>query len=104
MDEIDWFSFTSITGLRCHRSSDLVALSCGDFKIRVVDIETKKVIRELRGCVKEINDFVGGMIRDDAPHVTLRTNGVSAFRTTGDGSSRLQQTQSFAFGISRLGT
>ncbi|KAI9782568.1 MAG: hypothetical protein M1839_004812 [Geoglossum umbratile] len=57
VDEIDWSSATSTAGLRYHRPSDLIALSCGDLKIRVVDTETKKVIRELRGCVKEINDF-----------------------------------------------
>jgi U3 small nucleolar RNA-associated protein 21 len=38
---------TSITGMRYHRASDLIALSCDDSSIRVVDIETKKLIREL---------------------------------------------------------
>ncbi|KAH0551639.1 hypothetical protein GP486_007144, partial [Trichoglossum hirsutum] len=57
VDEIDWSSVTSITGLRYHRPSDLIALSCGDNLIRVVDVETKKIIRELRGCAREINDF-----------------------------------------------
>jgi U3 small nucleolar RNA-associated protein 21 len=38
---------TKILGLRYHRSSDLIALSCDDGSIRVVDIETKKLIREL---------------------------------------------------------
>ncbi|KAH0541505.1 hypothetical protein FGG08_004046 [Glutinoglossum americanum] len=57
IDEMDWSSITSIKGLRYHRPSDLIALSCGDLSIRVVDVETKKVIRELRGCGQEINDF-----------------------------------------------
>jgi U3 small nucleolar RNA-associated protein 21 len=34
-------------GLRYHRASDLVALSCDDGSIRVTDIDTKKLIREL---------------------------------------------------------
>jgi len=38
---------TQILGLRYHRNSDLVALSCDDGSIRVLDIETKKLIREL---------------------------------------------------------
>lgn len=38
---------TKAVGLRYHRGSDLVALSCDDGSIRVVDIETKKLIREL---------------------------------------------------------
>ncbi|KAI9769929.1 MAG: hypothetical protein M1840_003638 [Geoglossum simile] len=57
VDEINWSSAASITGLRYHRPSDLIALSCGDLKIRVIDIETKKVIRELRGCAGDIHDF-----------------------------------------------
>jgi U3 small nucleolar RNA-associated protein 21 len=38
---------TKILGLRYHRNSDLVALGCDDGSIRVLDIETKKLIREL---------------------------------------------------------
>lgn len=38
---------TAITGLRYNSSSDLVAFSCDDLSIRVVDIETRKLIREL---------------------------------------------------------
>ncbi len=44
--------------LRYHLPNDLVAFSCEDMTIRVVDIETKKLARELRGCVATINDFV----------------------------------------------
>ncbi|KAH8644331.1 hypothetical protein IG631_01795 [Alternaria alternata] len=36
-----------INGLRYHRNSDLIALSCDDGSIRVLDITTKKLIREL---------------------------------------------------------
>jgi U3 small nucleolar RNA-associated protein 21 len=73
VDEIDWSSATPILGLRYHRPSDLIALSCGDLKIRVVDIETKKVIRELRGCAEDINDFVSGVLRDGVLRVVLMT-------------------------------
>jgi len=38
---------TKILGLRYHRNSDLIALSCDDSSIRVLDITTKKLIREL---------------------------------------------------------
>jgi U3 small nucleolar RNA-associated protein 21 len=38
---------TKVLGLRYHRGSDLIALNCDDGSIRVVDIETKKLIREL---------------------------------------------------------
>jgi U3 small nucleolar RNA-associated protein 21 len=36
-----------ILGLRHHRNSDLIALRCDDGSIRVVDIETRKLVREL---------------------------------------------------------
>ncbi|KAF2687199.1 Utp21-domain-containing protein [Lentithecium fluviatile CBS 122367] len=45
--EIDWYPMAKIIGLRHHRNSDLIALSCDDGSIRVVDIETKKLVREL---------------------------------------------------------
>lgn len=38
---------TKILSLRHHGNSDLIALSCDDGSIRVVDMETKKLIREL---------------------------------------------------------
>jgi U3 small nucleolar RNA-associated protein 21 len=38
---------TKILGLRYHRNSDLIALACDDGSIRVLDIETRKLIREL---------------------------------------------------------
>ena len=56
-DEIDWFPMTSITASQYHRPSDLVALSCDDLSIRVVDTETKKLVRELWGCLGQISDF-----------------------------------------------
>ena len=56
-DEIDWRDVTAITASRFHRSSDLLALSCDDLSIRVVDTETKKLVRELWGCAGQINDF-----------------------------------------------
>jgi U3 small nucleolar RNA-associated protein 21 len=38
---------TKILGLRHHPNSDLIALRCDDGSIRVMDIETKKLVREL---------------------------------------------------------
>jgi len=49
---------TTVTGIRYHQPSDLVALSCDDSSIRIVDIETKKLVRELFGCKGTITDFV----------------------------------------------
>lgn len=56
-DEIDWSSTTAITAAQYYKSSDLVALSCDDLAIRIIDIETKKLVRELWGSLGQISDF-----------------------------------------------
>ncbi|OJD39747.1 wd domain-containing protein [Diplodia corticola] len=57
LHEIDWYPMVTINSLRYHSSSDLIAFACSDSSIRVVDIETKKLVRELFGCQGQINDF-----------------------------------------------
>jgi U3 small nucleolar RNA-associated protein 21 len=57
LDEIGWSLTRAITGMCYYAPSDLIAVTCDDFVIRVVDIETKKTIREFRGCKDRINDF-----------------------------------------------
>lgn len=56
LQDIDWSSTTSITSLHLHRPNDLIALTCDDLSIRLVDIETKKMVRELWGCLGQISD------------------------------------------------
>ncbi|KAA6412871.1 MAG: WD domain-containing [Lasallia pustulata] len=56
-DQIDWYPMAAISASRYYRQSDLIALSCDDLSIRVVDIETKRLVRELRGCLGHISDF-----------------------------------------------
>lgn len=46
--EIDWSGAVKISGLRLHRGSELAAFSCHDGCIRVIDITTYKLVRELR--------------------------------------------------------
>ena len=57
LHEIDWFPMTAIIASRYHRPSDLIALSCDDLSIRIVDSETRRLVRELWGCVGQISDF-----------------------------------------------
>ncbi|GAB1316696.1 rRNA-processing protein utp21 [Madurella fahalii] len=57
VDEIDWAPMTKITACRYHPGNDLMAFACDDHSIRVVDIETKRTIREFWGCRGDINDF-----------------------------------------------
>lgn len=56
LDELDWAPMTRLVSLRYHPASDLLAATCDDGCIRVVDTETKKTIRELWGCAGGIND------------------------------------------------
>ncbi|EPS38443.1 hypothetical protein H072_7811 [Dactylellina haptotyla CBS 200.50] len=55
--QISFTENTACTALRMHRSSGLIAISCDDLGIRVVDIETRKVVRELWGCGGRISDL-----------------------------------------------
>ena len=62
LHEIDWSPSTAITVARLYRDSDLLAVSCDDLCIRVIDTETKKVVRELWGCRGRISDYVFHLI------------------------------------------
>ena len=42
--------------LRYNATSGLASFACDDLCIRILDIETKKIVRELRGCVGQIYD------------------------------------------------
>lgn len=56
--EVDWSATsTGITAARLYRDSDLLALACDDLCIRIVDTETKKVVRELWGAGGRISDL-----------------------------------------------
>ncbi|KAL9090087.1 MAG: hypothetical protein Q9159_002152 [Coniocarpon cinnabarinum] len=57
LHELDWSAYTSAHGLKLHRTSNLLSLSCGDKIIRVVDIETRRVVRELSGLRAAVNDW-----------------------------------------------
>ncbi|KEZ41098.1 WD domain-containing protein [Scedosporium apiospermum] len=57
MHEIDWAPMTAITGCRYHAPNDLIAFSCDDNSIRVVDVETRRTIREFLGFEKDVTDF-----------------------------------------------
>ena len=56
-EEIDWHPMAAIIASQYHRPNDLIALSCDDLSIRVVDAETKKLVRELWGCLGQISNF-----------------------------------------------
>ncbi|KAH6895525.1 Utp21 specific WD40 associated putative domain-containing protein [Thelonectria olida] len=57
LEQIDWAPMTFPTGCRYHPASNLMAFSCEDLSIRVVDMETKRTIREFWGPQETINDF-----------------------------------------------
>jgi U3 small nucleolar RNA-associated protein 21 len=49
---------SSITALELHRDSGLLSVSCDDLAIRLVDMETRRIVRELRGFKGRILDAV----------------------------------------------
>ncbi|EGX94746.1 WD repeat containing protein 36 [Cordyceps militaris CM01] len=57
LDQLDWAPMTSPTRCRYHPGSNLLAFSCDDNSVRVVDIETKRTIREFWGPQDTINDI-----------------------------------------------
>lgn len=48
---------TSVLRMKYNSVSNLIALSCDDLCIRIVDIETRRVVRELWGCIGQVNDL-----------------------------------------------
>lgn len=52
-----YFESAVATALRFNPVSGLLALSCDDLCIRIIDIETRRTVRELWGCVGQIYDF-----------------------------------------------
>lgn len=57
LDQLNWDPMCFPTACRYHAISNLVAFACDDNSIRVVDMETKKTIREFWGPADTINDI-----------------------------------------------
>ena len=57
---------TSITAMNLHRDSGLMSVICDDLTIRLVDIETRRVVRELRGFKGTILDSVSFLASEDS--------------------------------------
>ena len=51
---------SAATSILLHRDSGLLAVICDDLVARIVDIETRKVVRELKGFRGRILDVVCG--------------------------------------------
>ena len=47
---------SSVTSLDLHRDNGLLAVICDDLAIRLVDVETQRIVRELRGFKGRILD------------------------------------------------
>lgn len=79
------------TALRYNAPSGLISLACDDLCIRVLDIETKKMVRELWGCRGQIDDhcfshdgrWIVSCARDSVIRVFDLATGhlIDAFRT-----------------------
>ncbi len=62
--EIDWSGSTDIVGMRSHRGADLAAFACEDGCVRVVDVSTYRLIRELWPSRPAIPELMGARIAD----------------------------------------
>ncbi|GAM87974.1 hypothetical protein ANO11243_060030 [Dothideomycetidae sp. 11243] len=63
--ELDWSNTAgSISLLKLHRTSELAALSCGDGSIRVIDVTSRKVVRELRISRKSTSSLSNVVMSD----------------------------------------
>lgn len=56
LEQVDWAPMTFPLSCKYHPGSNLLAFACDDMSIRVVDMETKKTIREFWGPQDTIND------------------------------------------------
>ncbi|KJZ79244.1 hypothetical protein HIM_01395 [Hirsutella minnesotensis 3608] len=57
LHQIDWSPMTAPVACRYYAANNLLAVACDDLSIRVVDMETKKTIREFWGPSDKINDL-----------------------------------------------
>ena len=57
LEEINWAPMTHPIACRYHAANSLLALACDDMSIRVVDMETRKTIREFWGPQDVITDL-----------------------------------------------
>lgn len=54
---------TSITAIFLNRDSGLLGVTCDDLVVRLVDIETRRVVREMKGFKGRIMDAVSRSCR-----------------------------------------
>ena len=50
---------SSAVSITLHRDSGLLAVICDDLVVRIVDIETRRIVRELGGFRSRVLDVVG---------------------------------------------
>jgi U3 small nucleolar RNA-associated protein 21 len=55
---------STAVSMEMHRDSGLVAITCDDMVIRVVDIETRRIVRELSGFRGRVLDMVSSDVLD----------------------------------------
>ncbi|GJN66761.1 hypothetical protein PLIIFM63780_004229 [Purpureocillium lilacinum] len=57
LEQLDWAPMTAPIACRYHAANNLLAFACDDQSIRIVDMETKKTIREFWGPQDAITDI-----------------------------------------------
>lgn len=55
---------SSIVSITLQRDSGLLAVICDDLVVRIVDVETRRIVRELRGFKGRVLDLVSSSLYD----------------------------------------
>ena len=71
---------SSAPSILLHRDNGLLAIICDDMVVRIVDIETRRIVRELAGFQSRVLDIVShcyGSIQKTTLHTNTRTDFLS---------------------------
>ena len=81
----------TVVSIALQRDSGLLAVTCDDLVVRLVDIETRRIVREFGGFSGRVLDLVGSPILDPLSNLDDSTRRL--FPPTRGGSSRHRSTQ-----------
>ena len=74
----------AVVSILLHRESNLLGVVCDDMLVRILDIETKRVVRELGGFNGRILDIVNiSLVRNCIPTLTGRLGFLPRFTMAG---------------------
>lgn len=84
---------SAATAILLHRDNGLLAVICDDLVVRIVDIETRRMVRELKGFCGRVLDVVRDSVfgSNVISCLTNRVDFLSGFALAGRSVSRLDR-------------